>query len=106
MLMIWTLLFFPQRLHFIPFSSSGSIDHDEKCLGSNRCSPAIDILTVVQPRFQPLTVTRRPQAFNNPDWIIELKHDGFRTLAYVEHGRCRLISRNGTSSNRLGRSTS
>jgi ATP-dependent DNA ligase len=25
-----------------------------------------------------------------------LKYDGFRALAYIEHGRCTLVSRNGT----------
>src|SRR4029077_18618273 len=27
------------------------------------------------------------------DWIFELKHDGFRSLAYFENGTCRLVSR-------------
>src|SRR5215831_13445448 len=49
----------------------------------------------MQLRFQPLSVTRRPLPFDNPDWLFELKHDGFRCLAYVEHGKCRLVSRNG-----------
>jgi hypothetical protein len=31
--------------------------------------------------------------FNDPDWLFELKHDGFRSLAYVEDGKCRLVSR-------------
>ena len=26
-------------------------------------------------------------------WLFELKHDGFRSLAYLEDGRCRLVSR-------------
>ena len=30
-----------------------------------------------------------------PDWIFELKYDGFRGLAVVENGRTRLLSRNG-----------
>jgi len=33
--------------------------------------------------------------FNDPDYIFELKHDGFRALAYIdERGECRLVSRN------------
>src|SRR5262249_50669561 len=28
-------------------------------------------------------------------WIYEIKWDGFRALAYVEEGLCRLVSRNG-----------
>ncbi len=38
---------------------------------------------------------RIAKPFNDPDYIFELKHDGFRALAYVEEGKCRLISRNG-----------
>jgi bifunctional non-homologous end joining protein LigD len=37
----------------------------------------------------------RASPFNDPDWIFELKYDGFRALAIVENGRCRLLSRNG-----------
>ena len=33
-------------------------------------------------------------AFDDPDFIYQLKHDGFRALAYVEGGECRQISRN------------
>jgi bifunctional non-homologous end joining protein LigD len=34
------------------------------------------------------------QTIQRPDYIFELKHDGFRALAYVEEGECRLVSRN------------
>jgi bifunctional non-homologous end joining protein LigD len=45
--------------------------------------------------YQPMPLTRRPQPFTHPDWLFEVKWDGFRSLAYIEHGRCRLVSRNG-----------
>lgn len=32
--------------------------------------------------------------FDDPDWIYEIKYDGFRSLAYVDSGYCRLVSRN------------
>ena len=38
---------------------------------------------------------RRAEAFNHPDWLFELKYDGFRCLALIEYGRCTLYSRNG-----------
>jgi len=41
----------------------------------------------------PLAVLRDP--FDHPDWIFELKYDGFRALAYIEDRACRLVSRNG-----------
>src|SRR6516165_1458723 len=31
--------------------------------------------------------------FDNPDWLFEIKHDGFRALAYISDGACTLISR-------------
>jgi len=46
------------------------------------------------PRCQPLAVTSRREVFDHPDWLFEIKWDGFRAVAYVEHGRCRLVSRN------------
>ena len=33
------------------------------------------------------------QPFNHPDFLFELKHDGFRALAYISDGHCELISR-------------
>jgi ATP-dependent DNA ligase len=33
--------------------------------------------------------------FCHPEWLFEVKWDGFRSLAYVDKGNCRLISRNG-----------
>jgi len=46
-------------------------------------------------QYQPMPLTRKAEPFNHPDWLFEVKWDGFRCLAYIEHGRCRLVSRNG-----------
>ena len=45
------------------------------------------------PRISPINPTRIAAAFDHEDWIFELKHDGFRAVAYIEDGTCRLISR-------------
>ncbi len=42
-----------------------------------------------------MPLARRPEPFSHPDWLFEIKHDGFRALAYIEHGTARLLSRNG-----------
>ena len=42
---------------------------------------------------QPINPTRIAAAFDHKDWIFELKHDGFRAVAYVEGETCQLISR-------------
>jgi bifunctional non-homologous end joining protein LigD len=39
-----------------------------------------------------LRLIKKP--FDHPDYLFELKHDGFRTIAYIDSGDCRLVSRN------------
>src|SRR5437016_309899 len=46
-------------------------------------------------QIQPMPLLKRPLPFDDPNWIFELKYDGFRALAVIEHGRARLLSRNG-----------
>jgi bifunctional non-homologous end joining protein LigD len=45
--------------------------------------------------FQPMPLSRKRAPFDHPEWIFELKYDGFRSLATIQNGRCQLISRNG-----------
>jgi ATP-dependent DNA ligase len=45
--------------------------------------------------FQPMPLSRRPLPFDHPEWIFELKYDGFRALAVIQNGLTQLISRNG-----------
>ncbi|WP_246790120.1 hypothetical protein [Bradyrhizobium sp. CCBAU 51765] len=40
--------------------------------------------------------TASKQVPNGPDWIHEVKHDGYRTLIIRENERARLLSRSGT----------
>lgn len=42
-----------------------------------------------------MPLSREPAPFDHPDWLFEIKHDGFRALAYVRNGECRLASRKG-----------
>src|SRR5215467_2843555 len=44
-------------------------------------------------QFQPMTLVRTKEAFDHADFVFELKYDGFRALAYVDAGSCRLVSR-------------
>jgi len=42
-----------------------------------------------------MPLLKRAAPFNDPEWIFELKYDGFRALAVIERGRAQLLSRNG-----------
>lgn len=46
------------------------------------------------PVFWPAPLQRGPAPFSHPDWLFEIKWDGFRALAYIEEGQCGLMSRN------------
>jgi bifunctional non-homologous end joining protein LigD len=55
----------------------------------------------VLPRVQPIAPIRRTEPFDDPEWLFDLKYDGFRALCYLEQGRSRLISRNGNLMSRF-----
>src|SRR5215467_9433481 len=44
--------------------------------------------------FAPMPLAVLDEPFDHDGFIFELKYDGFRALADVGRGRCRLISRN------------
>jgi bifunctional non-homologous end joining protein LigD len=46
------------------------------------------------PHVTPMPLARFDAPFEHPDWTFEPKLDGFRAVAYVEAGACRLASRN------------
>ena len=51
---------------------------------------------MIVPTFQPLALGRSTEPFSHPDWLFEIKWDGFRSLVRIEQGKCRLVSRKGT----------
>jgi bifunctional non-homologous end joining protein LigD len=46
------------------------------------------------PWIEPLRLVRKQDAFDDPNWLFELKYDGFRALLYIEDGDARFMSRN------------
>ena len=46
------------------------------------------------PRVEPIAPIRRKDPFDHPEWVFDVKYDGFRAVAYIEQRRSRLISRN------------
>lgn len=53
------------------------------------------------PRINPIIPVRRGGLFESPEWLYELKHDGFRALAYTGGDRCRLVSKHGNEMKRF-----
>jgi bifunctional non-homologous end joining protein LigD len=43
--------------------------------------------------IHPMLATPTAKAFDNPDWLFEIKWDGYRAVAFIEGGRVRLVSR-------------
>src|SRR5262245_11801540 len=48
-------------------------------------------------KMRPIGLSRRIEPFDSDQFIFELKIDGFRSLAYIENGKCELVSRNGNT---------
>jgi bifunctional non-homologous end joining protein LigD len=46
---------------------------------------------------RPAKLRYQVKPFDDPDWLFELKHDGFRALAILEQGKTRFISRTSGS---------
>ena len=42
-----------------------------------------------------MPLSRKPAPFDHPEYLFELKLDGFRSLAVIQNRQCQLISRNG-----------
>ena len=45
--------------------------------------------------IKPMLATSVKEVFDDPDWIYELKWDGYRILSYIDDGEVNLYSRNG-----------
>ena len=48
---------------------------------------------------RPMLATSVPEPFDDPDWLFEIKLDGYRSIAEIEGGKVRLYSRNNISFN-------
>jgi len=49
--------------------------------------------------IKPMLASPGAEVFNDPDWIYELKYDGYRAIAEVHEGKVSLYSRNGINLN-------
>ena len=44
--------------------------------------------------IHPMLASSADKPFDSPDWLFEIKWDGYRAIAFIEDGRIRLVSRN------------
>ncbi len=44
--------------------------------------------------IHPMLATSIDEPFDGPDWVFEIKWDGYRAIAFIEDGKVRLVSRN------------
>jgi bifunctional non-homologous end joining protein LigD len=54
-----------------------------------------DATGVATRRYRPMLATQEETVPHGDDWRYEVKFDGYRAIAYVHAGECRLVSRNG-----------
>jgi len=54
------------------------------------------------PQIEPVTLTARADAFDDPAWIFEPKYDGFRGLVYNSRAGCEIRSRRDFRFDRFG----
>ena len=68
-------------------------------------APSAIINPVFPYNLRPMPLKRYRGPFSHPDWLFEIKHDGFRALAFVRDGSCRIVSRNGNEFKSFSRLT-
>jgi len=59
--------------------------------------PAASSAPVKRPmptEIHPMLATSVDEPFDGPDWLFEIKWDGYRAVAFIENGKVRLVSRN------------
>ncbi|MEO6347691.1 MAG: DNA ligase D, partial [Aquaticitalea sp.] len=57
------------------------------------------IPSLLNSSIKPMLASPAAEVFNNPNYIFELKYDGYRCIAHVQLGEVSLLSRNGINFN-------
>ncbi len=70
----------------------------KKSSSANSGSSAVKALAGAEEKLMPTVIhpmlaTSTDKAFDDPDWLFEIKWDGYRAVAFIDDGRVRLVSR-------------
>jgi bifunctional non-homologous end joining protein LigD len=85
--------------------SKASGEYETKAKAKNSKSSVTPVSSVVKglagaiakpmpTAIQPMLATAVARPFDNPDWLFEIKWDGYRAVAFIDDGGVRLVSRN------------
>ncbi len=80
-----------------PASRSASAKQSESSAISASSAVLVSSGPVKRPMptaIHPMLATTIDEAFDAPDWLFEIKWDGYRAVAFIENGKLRLVSRN------------
>jgi bifunctional non-homologous end joining protein LigD len=65
-----------------------------KVLSSPGDLPTTAVKRPMPTTIHPMLATPVDQPFDGPEWLFEIKWDGYRAVAFIENGKSRLVSRN------------
>jgi bifunctional non-homologous end joining protein LigD len=82
-----------------PRSSKPGQERNSKSKASKNSAPSAVLMppgaiTVPMPKaIHPMLATATDKPFDDPNWLFEIKWDGYRAVAFIEEGELRLVSR-------------
>ncbi len=77
------------------------LEYDAEVFSSSTKETKLGIVKKLNPKefIQPMLATQAKKIFKDPNWIFELKWDGYRVITNLNNGDAELYSRNGISYN-------
>lgn len=77
------------------------LDYDAEVFSSSTKEIKLGKVKSLNPKefIKPMLASSAKKIFKNPDWVFELKWDGYRVITNINKGKVELYSRNGISYN-------